>query len=181
MNKKTIEDIAVAGKKVLVRCDFNVPLDENKNILAQEYDDNPFDYEYFEKKFEECIVEKGMIYELETVESLKKLTSDFNPEPKTTCYFQVEGHDVSFSDKLVATDMFFFKDYMKEKLIAIGAKKVVFTFSTNRWNLPFPYFEIHNEYNSFFQLHLPQNTFLFSRIWFYFYFLYTSLPFIYVL
>ena len=25
-NKKTIEDIAVAGKKVLVRCDFNVPL-----------------------------------------------------------------------------------------------------------------------------------------------------------
>ena len=25
-NKKTIEDIAVAGKRVLVRCDFNVPL-----------------------------------------------------------------------------------------------------------------------------------------------------------
>ncbi len=25
-NKKTVEDIAVSGKKVLVRCDFNVPL-----------------------------------------------------------------------------------------------------------------------------------------------------------
>ena len=25
-NKKTIEDIQVKGKKVLVRCDFNVPL-----------------------------------------------------------------------------------------------------------------------------------------------------------
>ena len=25
-NKKTIEDVAVKGKKVLVRCDFNVPL-----------------------------------------------------------------------------------------------------------------------------------------------------------
>ena len=25
-NKKTIEDIEVAGKRVLVRCDFNVPL-----------------------------------------------------------------------------------------------------------------------------------------------------------
>ena len=25
-NKKTIEDIEVSGKKVLVRCDFNVPL-----------------------------------------------------------------------------------------------------------------------------------------------------------
>ena len=32
MNKKTIKDIDVKGKKVLVRCDFNVPLDENKNI-----------------------------------------------------------------------------------------------------------------------------------------------------
>ena len=26
LNKKTIDDISVAGKKVLVRCDFNVPL-----------------------------------------------------------------------------------------------------------------------------------------------------------
>ena len=26
LNKKTIEDIDVSGKKVLVRCDFNVPL-----------------------------------------------------------------------------------------------------------------------------------------------------------
>lgn len=32
MLKKTIEDIQVNGKKVLVRCDFNVPMDENKNI-----------------------------------------------------------------------------------------------------------------------------------------------------
>ncbi len=32
MNKKTIEDIAVDGKKVFVRVDFNVPMDENLNI-----------------------------------------------------------------------------------------------------------------------------------------------------
>ena len=32
MNKKTIRDIDLKGKKVFVRCDFNVPLDENKNI-----------------------------------------------------------------------------------------------------------------------------------------------------
>lgn len=32
MNKKTLKDIEVKGKKVLVRCDFNVPLDENRNI-----------------------------------------------------------------------------------------------------------------------------------------------------
>lgn len=35
MNKKTIEDIDVSGKKVLVRVDFNVPLDENGNITDE--------------------------------------------------------------------------------------------------------------------------------------------------
>ena len=39
-NKKTIEDIEVKGKRVLVRCDFNVPLkdgvitDENRLVGA---------------------------------------------------------------------------------------------------------------------------------------------------
>jgi len=38
-NKKTVEDIAVSGKKVLVRCDFNVPMDgqtitDDKRIVA---------------------------------------------------------------------------------------------------------------------------------------------------
>ena len=32
MNKKTVRDIDLKNKKVLVRCDFNVPMDENKNI-----------------------------------------------------------------------------------------------------------------------------------------------------
>ena len=32
MNKKTVRDVDVKGKKVLVRCDFNVPLDENGRI-----------------------------------------------------------------------------------------------------------------------------------------------------
>ena len=32
MNKKTIKDIDLKGKKVLVRCDFNVPQDENGDI-----------------------------------------------------------------------------------------------------------------------------------------------------
>lgn len=32
MNKKTIKNIDLKGKKVFVRCDFNVPLDENGNI-----------------------------------------------------------------------------------------------------------------------------------------------------
>ena len=32
MNKKTIKDIDLKGKKVFLRCDFNVPMDENKTI-----------------------------------------------------------------------------------------------------------------------------------------------------
>ena len=32
MNKLTIDDVQVKGKRVLVRVDFNVPLDENQNI-----------------------------------------------------------------------------------------------------------------------------------------------------
>jgi len=30
MNKLTVKDVDVAGKKVLVRCDFNVPMKEGK-------------------------------------------------------------------------------------------------------------------------------------------------------
>ncbi|MDY6314716.1 MAG: phosphoglycerate kinase [Clostridia bacterium] len=34
-NKKSIEDISVSGKRVLVRCDFNVPLNENLEITDE--------------------------------------------------------------------------------------------------------------------------------------------------
>lgn len=32
LNKKTLKDLSVKGKKVLVRCDFNVPMDKEGNI-----------------------------------------------------------------------------------------------------------------------------------------------------
>ncbi len=35
LNKKTIEDVNVSGKRVLVRVDFNVPMDENKKITDE--------------------------------------------------------------------------------------------------------------------------------------------------
>ena len=35
MNKKTIRDVNVEGKRVFVRCDFNVPLDENGKITDE--------------------------------------------------------------------------------------------------------------------------------------------------
>ena len=33
MNKKTFKDVDVTGKKVFVRVDFNVPLDESNKII----------------------------------------------------------------------------------------------------------------------------------------------------
>ncbi len=35
LNKKTLEDVEVKGKRVLVRCDFNVPLDAEGNITDE--------------------------------------------------------------------------------------------------------------------------------------------------
>ncbi|MHC4754685.1 MAG: phosphoglycerate kinase, partial [Planctomycetota bacterium] len=36
MARKTIADVDVKGKKVLMRCDFNVPLDDNCNITSDD-------------------------------------------------------------------------------------------------------------------------------------------------
>ena len=37
LNKKTVEDIDVNGKRVLVRCDFNVPLDsKDPNVITSD-------------------------------------------------------------------------------------------------------------------------------------------------
>ena len=35
-NKKTIEDVQVNGKRVLVRCDFNVPLDKETGNITND-------------------------------------------------------------------------------------------------------------------------------------------------
>ena len=35
-NKKTVKDIDVAGKKVLLRCDFNVPQDKTTGAITDD-------------------------------------------------------------------------------------------------------------------------------------------------
>ena len=35
-NKKTVKDIDVAGKKVLLRCDFNVPQDKATGAITDD-------------------------------------------------------------------------------------------------------------------------------------------------
>ena len=45
LNKKSIDDINVKGKRVLVRCDFNVPLKDGKitdeNRIVRSSSNNP--------------------------------------------------------------------------------------------------------------------------------------------
>ncbi len=36
MPKKTVEDIDVKGKRVLVRVDFNVPITENSGVISDD-------------------------------------------------------------------------------------------------------------------------------------------------
>ena len=36
MAKKTVADVDVKGKKVLMRCDFNVPMDKDCNITSDD-------------------------------------------------------------------------------------------------------------------------------------------------
>ena len=48
LNKKTVEDIDVKGKRVLARCDFNVPLKDgeitnDKRIVASSSDNQIFE------------------------------------------------------------------------------------------------------------------------------------------
>ena len=35
-NKKTVKDVEVAGKKVLLRCDFNVPQDKETGAITSD-------------------------------------------------------------------------------------------------------------------------------------------------
>ena len=61
MNKKTVKDVDVRGKKVLVRCDFNVPMkdgaitDENRIGDALSYL-----MKYIEKSGEKIVYSRGL-------------------------------------------------------------------------------------------------------------------------
>jgi len=99
MNKKTIEDIDVAGKKVLVRVDFNVPMDENRNIT----DDTRIKAALPTIKY---LVDKGAKVIL--VSHLGRPKGQFNEKyslkPVAARLSQLLGKDVVMADDVIGDD-----------------------------------------------------------------------------
>jgi len=113
-----------------------VYLDKNMNILKldPQWDNNYFDYAYFRKKFSDCIVKEGLIFELEQIDSLQELTNLFYPNPSTDFNFQIDGRNVSFNDIFVYNGIGVFKDSIQEELKQLDAETLLFQFDFDTLN-----------------------------------------------
>ena len=109
-------------------------LDENRNILDYMTDDNYFDYEYFKKKFTDCITEEGFIFDLVGIKSLSHLTEQIYSNPTTNFGIEVENKDISFNEKYFCTDFSFLKENIIKHLNILNAKAVIFKLEYNHLN-----------------------------------------------
>ena len=107
--KKTIRDIDLKGKRVLIRCDFNVPLDSNQNIT----DDTriraalpTLDY----------MVEQGakVVVMSHLGRPKGKANAEFSLAPVAVRLAELLGRPVEFADSDVVVD-----DSVKEKVAAL--------------------------------------------------------------
>lgn len=113
MSKKTVADIDVQGKKVLMRCDFNVPLNDNLEITS---DDRIVKALPTIKK----IVEGGGALIL--MSHLGRPKGEVNPKfslaPVAKRLSELLGKDVVFADDCIGDDV-------KAKASALGAGDVM--------------------------------------------------------
>ena len=63
-NKKTVKDIDVAGKKVLLRCDFNVPQDKATGAITDETTGRTFQAAPFPPFIQNIIAKGGLMNSL---------------------------------------------------------------------------------------------------------------------
>lgn len=96
--------------------------------------DNHFDYAYFKKRFQNCIIKEGFVYELENEKAFQEITKEICPHPSVDFDFTVEGRKVCFEDVFLCHRFDMFKDDAKKNLEQIQAKAVQFTFDCNPWN-----------------------------------------------
>ena len=107
--KKTIRDIELKGKKVLIRCDFNVPLDSNQNIT----DDTRIRAALPTLVY---MVEQGakVVVMSHLGRPKGKAAAEFSLAPVAVRLAELLGKQVEFADSDVVVD-----DSVKEKVAAL--------------------------------------------------------------
>ena len=107
--KKTIRDIELKGKKVLIRCDFNVPLDSNQNIT----DDTRIRAAL--PTLEYLVTQGAKVVVMSHLGRPKgKAAAEFSLAPVAVRLAELLGKQVEFADSDVVVD-----DSVKEKVAAL--------------------------------------------------------------
>lgn len=96
-----------------------VYLDKDRNVLNVEWDNNPFDYEYFKKKFSSCIIEEGCVFDLLKYDYLEEVTKEFKT-PTVNFDIQIDGREITPEDVLICKDLCFLKEEYVEKFKNLG-------------------------------------------------------------
>ena len=107
--KKTIRDIDLKGKRVLIRCDFNVPLDSNQNIT----DDTRIRAAL--PTLEYLVTQGAKVVVMSHLGRPKgKAAAEFSLAPVAVRLAELLGKQVEFADSDVVVD-----DSVKEKVVAL--------------------------------------------------------------
>lgn len=107
--KKTIRDIDLKGKRVLIRCDFNVPLDSNQNIT----DDTRIRAAL--PTLEYLVTQGAKVVVMSHLGRPKgKAAAEFSLVPVAVRLAELLGKQVEFADSDVVVD-----DSVKEKVAAL--------------------------------------------------------------
>lgn len=107
--KKTIRDIDLKGKRVLIRCDFNVPLDSNQNIT----DDTRIRAAL--PTLEYMLTQGAKVVVMSHLGRPKgKAAAEFSLAPVAVRLAELLGKQVEFADSDVVVD-----DSVKEKVAAL--------------------------------------------------------------
>ena len=107
--KKTIRDIELKGKRVLIRCDFNVPLDSNQNIT----DDTRIRAAL--PTLEYMVTQGAKVVVMSHLGRPKgKAAAEFSLAPVAVRLAELLGKPVEFADSDVVVD-----DSVKEKVAAL--------------------------------------------------------------
>ncbi len=107
--KKTIRDIELKGKRVLIRCDFNVPLDSNQNIT----DDTRIRAAL--PTLEYMVTQGAKVVVMSHLGRPKgKAAAEFSLAPVAVRLAELLGKQVEFADSDVVVD-----DSVKEKVAAL--------------------------------------------------------------